>query len=718
MTSTDGQIEVSMHDSHKKSAGTPCLPDDNGGSSDIASGGTHHPEIGDAMGMPEAGHWDQFLGDNLYDVFNINDFTSTDVYDVGNDFNWHPFFVSNEPEGICPSRGGLQGNSHLTGSVDPPEQRAMGGTGLLIHDSNIVQTPRAGKGASIQDTSSLRPSPALPPTPEPWNFSEQEYRHIKTTIDNQKYNLSSNFVLPTHQALARYIEGYFVGWHENLPFLHPPTLSLANASPCLVLGIAAIGARHRYQQQKVSSLYQAAKTIVLHNIRQWQDNVSSPEAITSEYITREGSSDPAPDLLSAEAQCNYRLTPRELLETTQALLMLVVLSSWNDRALIRDALSLGSDLAMLFRQNVLRMTHIDSHDVLWSEWVHFEGARRIKWASYCFLNLLSTVYNVAPMMMNSEMDLFLPRPENEWKATSAHDWQQSQRTNQEGDLSFLQELSTMLSTDKVSNRRHSRSKSAFGHFILIHGLLQKIFFDRQSALCMDPRGNSTLSPEIHERIQIALRLWHDKLGDIKQWENNNNSSDGQIRFNSMAMFLIAHVRLHTDIGSRCLLEQRDFAKVARDFANAPLLPRTPQLCQAVMYTAKSLGNVVRTGVEFVAKTRSLTWSIVQCLSNLECAFLLSKWLQTLAMAHKQGQIIETYERNIVSMVKSIINDIDAEEVTVQGDDDSRSLYKLSSLVIRLWAVTFEGSPVHEITGVIGEGLKFYSKMLESDNAEA
>ncbi|KIV88235.1 hypothetical protein PV10_07937 [Exophiala mesophila] len=426
----------------------------------------------------------------------------------------------------------------------------------------------------------------------------------------------TNFVLPTHQALARYVEGYFVSWYENPPFLHPPTLSLANASPCLVLGIAAIGARHRYQQQKVSSLYQAAKTIVLHNICQWQDNVSSPEAITSEYITRDGSSDSAPDLMSAEAQCSYSLTPRELLETTQAPPMLVVLSSWNDRALIRDALSLGSDLAMLFRQNVLRMTHIDSHDVLWSEWVHFEGARRIKWANYCFLNLLSTVYNVAPMIMN----------------------------------------------------------------------------------------------KFHEKIQIALRLWHDKLGDIKQGENTNNSSDGRIRFNSMAMFLIAHVRHHTDIGSRCLLEQRNFAKVARDFANAPLLPRTPQLCQAVMYTAKSLGNVVRTGVEFVAKTRSLTWSIVQCLSNLECALLLSKRLQTLAIAHKEGQIIETHERNIVSMVvKSIINDIDGEEVTVQGDDDSRSLDKLSSLVIRLWAVTFEGSPVHEITGFIGESLKFYSR---------
>lgn len=45
-----------------------------------------------------------------------------------------------------------------------------------------------------------------------------------------------------------------------------------------------------------------------------------------------------------------------------------------------------------------------------------------------------------------------------------------------------------------------------------------------------------------------------------------------------------------------------------------------------MYAVHALGIPVRLGVDYVARSQALFWSIQHALASLECCILLSKWL--------------------------------------------------------------------------------------------
>ncbi|PCD44664.1 hypothetical protein AU210_000120 [Fusarium oxysporum f. sp. radicis-cucumerinum] len=282
------------------------------------------------------------------------------------------------------------------------------------------------------------------------------------------------------------------------------------------------------------------------------------------------------------------------------------------------------------QEKVHLATNLDTFSAGLHDWVFFETRRRTKLVAYSFFNLHSIAYNIPPKLLNSEIGaLNLPSPESHWRAETAEQWLAARKKDTFDEVS-VQSAYKNLSTK--ANGRQSPALSSFGNYILIHRLVQQIFFARQSMILFDADDDAPLPPQAMERLESALCAWQ------RNWEATKDSSldplapGGPLSFNATALFKLAYIRLHTDLGPYRRLETRDPGAIAQAFCTAPLLQRSTGVNRAVLHSAHSLSIPVRIGIEFVARTQTLHWSIVHSLCNLECGLFLAKWLQTIAHA--------------------------------------------------------------------------------------
>jgi hypothetical protein len=118
-------------------------------------------------------------------------------------------------------------------------------------------------------------------------------------------------------------------------------------------------------------------------------------------------------------------------------------------------------------------------------------------------------------------------------------------------------------------------------------------------------------------------------------------------------------------------------------------------------------------MRLVARTQTFTWSIQHSLCSLECAFLLSKWLEALALPNPQPEVTDD-ERRICWLVKIML---DETEYGVRCDDNQalqspNMLKQLSAGVLRVWAQIFKGAQTWAIVDIIGTALNVYADMLD------
>ena len=97
--------------------------------------------------------------------------------------------------------------------------------------------------------------------------SIMDHNTLKGRVEEFGAVLPSDFVFPSRHTLLRFVEGYISGFHEQLPFLHLPTLSLLDIAPELVLAILAVGAQYRFENNRGYALWYAAKSIALEQVR-------------------------------------------------------------------------------------------------------------------------------------------------------------------------------------------------------------------------------------------------------------------------------------------------------------------------------------------------------------------------------------------------------------------------------------------------------------------
>lgn len=399
---------------------------------------------------------------------------------------------------------------------------------------------------------------------------------------------------------------------------------------------------------------------------------------------------------------------------------------------------------------------VSTQGVDWDTWIRIEASARTKLITYCFFNLCSIAYNTPPLLLTSEVNLLLPSSSRVWRAETAWQWQEARQSYPRIELSLQEAFSRLLNRP---SQGALETGSSLGNYVLIHALIQHIYLLKQTSFAM-------VSPfEVHRGLKIedveevsqALRVWQlgfEQHRSLRANETVQQGADafpgGPIAFNSTALIRLAYIRLFTDLSPSRPLDSRDPITIAQSFIEAPLPSRNPRLHRAVLQAIHALSMLVKVGVNYVARTKSLDWSIqhsrkitsmshdpllswlcclraLHSVCNLECAVLLSKWLTSLASINASEPPISPEERNLLEMVRRMLDETEFAvpvDPSLSGSgagrqarmdmsaSDGTKLRQLAVAVIRLWAETFKGSHIFDLAKVMCHGLEGYADLLE------
>ncbi|KAF2634323.1 hypothetical protein P280DRAFT_278666 [Massarina eburnea CBS 473.64] len=530
----------------------------------------------------------------------------------------------------------------------------------------------------------------------------------------------SDFRLPTRLALCRYTAAYINGFHEHMPFLHVSSMSVDTCSVELILAIAAVGAQYTFEGEKGVELFNASRAIATYRIRRRDARLveihrRTESARSSSYepdassVTARSPARTASTVgpLGLPTGAEYSPAGEDLMQTAQALLLLMALCTWaKHKEILREALAIQSILATLIRDDGLSDEPL-REELPWQDWIRRETIKRTKFIVYGFSNLHCIVYNIPPFIMTSEVKLTLPCSAAEFRVTTESAWREL-RKRRMPEIQFQDALQKLFTKN---GRDVTEWNSSAGNYALIHALIQHIFFVRQVARCRFD-GQRDLSQDDVTSLENALRNW--QVG----WKKNPESSldpmspDGPVAFNSTALLRLAYIRLYVDTAGRAL-ETRDPVLIANAFRAGPAINRSPKITRAVLHSAHALSIPVKIGYRLVAKTQSFIWSIQHSLCTLECAYLMSKWLEALSEPNPEPPVTEDEER-IAAIVKSMLDETEfALPADISSDSPGYTKY-LSAGVLRVWATIFKGAQTWAIVDVIGSALNLYADMLESE----
>jgi hypothetical protein len=550
------------------------------------------------------------------------------------------------------------------------------------------------------------------------DISHNDRQTIVNKLEEFKDVIPNDFLLPTRLALCRYIAAYITGFHEHMPFLHIPTMSVDTCSIELILALAAIGAQYTFEGEKGVELFSVSRSIATQRIRrrdarlvERHHHASSSRSSVYEFDMSASTHSPQrPGSISGPlglpSEVDAATIGDDLIQTAQALLLLMALCTWaKHKEILREALAIQSVLATLIRDDGLQSEPV-SEDISWPDWVRRESIKRTKFIVYGFSNLHCIVYNIPPFMLTSEVRLTLPCSAAEFKAPTATLWKEA-RKKSAPEVYFQDALKRLFSKN---GRDVTFSNSSSGNYALIHALIQHVFFLRQVTRCRFD-GPGDLSSEDVVSLETALRNW--QIG----WRQNPESSldpmnpDGPVAFNSTALLRLAYIRLYVDTAGRAL-ETRDPELIANAFRAGPAIKRSPKITRAVLHSAHALSIPIKMGYRLVARTQSFIWSIQHSLCTLECAYLMSKWLEALSVDNPDPPVTED-ERRIVAIVKNMLDETEFALSSAVPVDSPNYTKHLSAGVLRVWAMIFKGSQTWAIVDVIGSALNLYAEILES-----
>ncbi|GAB7349595.1 hypothetical protein MBLNU459_g0284t1 [Dothideomycetes sp. NU459] len=525
--------------------------------------------------------------------------------------------------------------------------------------------------------------------------------------------VSPDFTLPSRLAFSRYIAAYINGFHEHLPFLHISTMSIEACSIELILAMAAVGAQYCFEGERGVELFHASQAIASRRIRRRDSRLALHHRGQYDHSSRRSSvsysmSVPLGMSSGAATPIETPLDDEDLMQTAQALLILMAMATWaKHKEILREALAIQSVLATLIRDDGLRSQSTDT-EMSWENWIRAETTKRTKFIVFCFFNLHCIVYNIPPLILNSELQMTLPSGAAEFRATDANEWREARKSAIKS-TTFQDALGRLFSR---GGRDITEWNSSLGNYILIHAIIQHIFFIRQTAKCRFNSDGDLLSEEVSS-LEQALRNWQ------AGWRRNPESSldpmdpNGPVAFNSTALLRLAYIRLNVDIGPGRALDSRDPQQIANAFRDSPPIKRTPKLVRAVLHSAHALSIPVKIGVRLVAQTQTFIWSIQHSLCSCECAFLLSKWLEALSVPKPEPAVSED-ERRIAMLVKTMLDETEFAVPSGLSLDSPAMVRHLSAGVLRVWATIFRGGQTWAIVDVIGTSLHIYADMLEAD----
>ncbi|KAJ5528279.1 hypothetical protein N7513_012438 [Penicillium frequentans] len=557
----------------------------------------------------------------------------------------------------------------------------------------------------------------------PWILSASAYKHISERVAEKK-SVLFDFKLPSRFTLMRYLEGYFCGFHDHLPFLHPAIFDPQSIEPELLLALAAVGALYRFEPAKSHQLYDAARFLVDRSFYNRRRRTMAAMKVHSPNYTEIRSVWDSPstgisqpfhgthaDNTSWDDQDGESI---ECLQRAQTLIVLMALSAWGEPALAQESISMGSQLAVLVRElGIGQPDNTTNVDMPWRTWARRQQRRRTLLVAYILFNLHTITFNIPPLILSQEVALCLPSCEAEWKMNSSADWERYRQTSGCREHAFTTALNRLLQGRNVSEHG---AVSSFSNYVLIHGLVQKIYLEHQSASCL-PHDVSPMRPELLKSMEKALRSWQSSWEATYESTLDPRSPKGPLGFNATALLRLAHIRLNANLALCHDLISSNPTQIQQIFTapNAICLSRSPSLDRAILQCIHALSIPVRVGIPYVARTQTMHWDIQHSICSLECVFLLTRWLQEIAKDVRTRGLaaLREDEHKLLAMVTSLIQETQLQDTLEYEEDNATRINRLAASTARLWAEVSSGIHAFDLVHRIGASLSIIADMLES-----
>ncbi|KAL7912439.1 fungal-specific transcription factor domain-containing protein [Trichoderma velutinum] len=493
--------------------------------------------------------------------------------------------------------------------------------------------------------------------------------------------IANDFALPSLRTFMRYMDVWRTALSRHFPVIHFPTFRLGNCIPELILAMAALGAVQALEEQTSKKLYKAARAVAL-------------ERFQVNRLDLQPQTDSSLDDISRTMQ----------LQSAQALVFLLIYSTWaRDASVVTEGFELHEPILQYVRTSGFA-EHDNATQQNWTEWALSETERRISFLAFCFFNIHTIIYNRPPFLFSREIHLRLPCSVGEWQATDEQEWAAYRQANPFHLIVFKDALESLVTTEAAG---WETLPCAFGNLILLHGVLQRIYLQRQLSF-----GSNLGDNKIH-KIHLALSSWASIWQRVSGSDLHPNSEHGPIPFTSVAFLTLAYVRTHLDIGPHLQLASRDPKAVASALLSIAPLPRHSNLTSALLHAVHALSLPVAFGIEHVARSQSILWCCQHAVCAIECAIFLSKWLETIATT-QMSNTLEPYERHILLSVESVIKEAIDSADWEHTDTSSwcQGPRNMSIAVLKVWSKIFSEKSSWAITVHISECLNEYTRMYE------
>ena len=654
--------------------------------------------------------------------FPVNDDTATDFTSgLMDDFTsfmdsvpmpTHPFSPIYEPVPLFGQDPGLPSPVNF----DSSESRNITWTGEPMRPS--AQIPVATNVSQSADSSlsqfgsrlpSLQPEDKAPPSAlyrrdvASKNFhplvSAEHRQRVLTELTNFPACIEEGFVLPSRHALSRYFGGYFHGFHGHFPFLHMGTLQTGSMNVELFLAIASLGARYRRELDISVRLFHVAKAIVLERFHRYHP--------TKRHSLGGG---PRRQPVHNGESSGWDDDKQRAVEMVQTVILIIAITTWCGPESAFDALSIRSVVDSLIRgDEILHMRERPPDN--WESWIRYENLKRMLFVAFCFLNIHTIVFDIPPMMLAGEMRLDLPCSEREWRADNEKEWREAHETTSQPCQDFQEAfrgLFANINEQSESFKMNRMGFSSLGGCALIHAVIQRIWLVRNSRLPANQPSQGDLLIDEITIFERALKRW------TIHWERNQESSmdplspHGPVAFTSTALLRLAYIRVNLDLGPVRCLRSWDPYLIAKSLYESPPVQRCEKLTRAALHCAHALSIPVKLGLDYVAQTQVMFWSNQHALCSLECALLLSKWLESVTIPDPVRPLTAMEER-LLNFVVELVVETDCK---FSCDDILRSKAHLNVVIVRLWARLYQLSSVWEMVNLIGKSLNMYADLLE------
>ncbi|KAH8749249.1 hypothetical protein F5883DRAFT_232714 [Diaporthe sp. PMI_573] len=472
------------------------------------------------------------------------------------------------------------------------------------------------------------------------SFEISETKRTSIAAEMKTAQTYGSFGMPSCLQLERFITACFDSLFSLLPCIHLPTWRAEDAHPCLLLAMASFGAKYCKRRDLAVVLHRASRTATLDQL--------------------------------AVLDAGVHDQPLWLM---QALFLVMCFGTWSGEVqLSHEAPSIQSLLTEMFRSSPApRNSQNREHARLsWAEWVEVETAIRTRYTVYQYFSLITRAFNISPAICNVEIDLLMPSSDAEWTAPTAQEWEAC-RAHSPGRPTFLATLDSLLGTSATE----VPFVSPFGAHIMLHALLQQMWFARQDRW-------SPCSSSHTAHLRSALDKWEARAQLDQESSISPYSPQAPLLYNSHSLLRLARLYLCGDLASvHTTFTSHSVDKISHAMMTQVKVGRFAPDAQAALLAAHSLRVPLKVGVALNSGCGSLQYQ----LFSLDCGLYLSKWLQVLLATPEMTWSPE--EKEVVALATSILSEVDLPLDKAQKPLSAQIAYACSMILdgIDTWGIS-------------------------------